>query len=69
MEGDEFTIDTTKLYVIALGSRANESLMNNGVITVDLSGGIVPTGPNVVMLEGDYKKLDFIRRGNEIEVK
>lgn len=68
-EGDEFIIEDTVLYVIALGKKANDSLMKNGVCTIDLSGGIVPTGPSVMMLDGEYKKLDFIRKGNEITVK
>lgn len=68
-EGDEVLIDNTVLYVIALGDKVNESLQKNGAFTIDLSGGIVPSGPGVMMLDGDYKKLDFIRKGNEISVK
>ena len=68
-EGDQVCIEDTELYIIALGAKVNESLQNNGAFTIDLSGSLVPTGPGVMMLDGDYKKLDFIRKGNEITVK
>lgn len=69
VEGDEFVIEDTVLYVIALGEKLNDSLLKHGACTIDLSGGIVPTGPGVMMLDGDYKKPDFIRKGSEITVK
>ena len=68
-EGDTFTIGGTDLYIIALGEQVNEHIKNHGACTVDFSGGLAPSGPCVVMLDGAYENFDFLRDRAVITVK
>ena len=67
--GDEFTIGGTSLYIVALGEEVNEHLKGHGACTIDLSGGLVPSGPCVVMLDGVFENFDFLRDRAVITVK
>lgn len=68
-EGDEFTIGGTSLFVVALGNEVNEHLKGHGACTIDLSGGLVPSGSCVVMLDGVFDNFDFLRDRAVITVK
>ncbi len=68
-EGDEFTIGGASLFVTAIGDKVNEHLKRHGACTIDLSGGLVPSGPYVVMLDGVFDNFDFLRDRAVVTVK
>lgn len=68
-EGDEFTIGGTSLFVTAIGGKVNDHLKEHGACTIDLSGGLVPSGSCVVMLDGVFENFDFLRDRAVITVK
>ena len=67
--GDEIVIGGQTLYIIALGDQANKHLLEHGACTIDFSGGMVPSGSDAIMVDGDYHGFDFIYAGAKITVK